>query len=102
MIAALRILAMIFLAYFFLLGLFGALTWVKFMGNLSRDGAEMVDSLFLFGLMIATGYYGLLTVWTFSLYEKQQKAVGTTVIQLSVIFLLGICSSFYGLYQVYT
>ncbi len=82
MMAALRILALALLGYFCLLGLFGALTWIKFIGNVSRHGGEMAGSLFLLGLLVASGYYGLLTVWAFNLYKKKQVLTTSTFLLL--------------------
>lgn len=65
--------ALVFLVYFSLLGVLGFVIWVNFIINLSSDGGEMADSIFQIFLTIATIYYGVMLVWTYSLYRNKTQ-----------------------------
>jgi|SRR6185295_4254787 len=102
MIERLKKLTLTFLLYFFFLGVFGLWTWIKYTRDVSQNGGgEMADTIFLLGLIVATVYYGLITIWTFRLYRQRKSNKSGTTIQLTAIFFLGICSSLYGLYKIY-
>lgn len=86
-----KLLIKAFLIYFSLLGLFIVATWVKCIYNVSIFGGEMGDTFFIGALFFVSVYYGLFSYWTYSV-SKRPDAYSVRV-QLTLIFLLGICSS---------
>lgn len=53
---------------------------------MNEYGGEMVDGIFMIGLLIVTIYYFIITVWSFVAY----KSAKTTFLELGAIFTFGI------------
>jgi uncharacterized membrane protein len=95
-----KTISLIFLVYFILLALYGLACFIKYTIDVNEYGGEMGDTIFLFFLFLATGYYGLFLLWTVKIY-KQPQIISNAYFQLALIFLLGICSSLYILGIIY-
>ncbi|MBT29936.1 MAG: hypothetical protein CMO01_09780 [Thalassobius sp.] len=96
-----KVLLLISISFFFLLDGFILLTWGKFIINVFEDGGEMADSIFLFFLIAATIYYGIITSLTWKLFRKNTFNGSKIWLQLALIFISGICSSVFILLSIY-
>lgn len=94
-----KLIGKVFLIYFSLLGLFIVATWVKCIYNVNKFGGEMGDTFFIAAFFFATLYYGLISYWTHSISKKPDS--NSVRIQLTLIFLLGICTSLWGIIYIY-
>jgi len=94
--------ALTFIIYFLLIFIFIVSTLFKYNSNLRIFGGEMSDGILLIGLMIATIYYFILTVWTYRIYRSDFTNLSSIKFQLGLIFLLGILSSIYLLTKAFT
>ncbi len=84
-----------FLVYFSLVGLIFVGIWIKCIYNILKFGGEMGDSFFIVAFFFVTVYYGLISYWTYKLSKKPDS--NSVRIQLTLIFLIGICSSLWGI-----
>jgi hypothetical protein len=91
--------ALIFLIYLLLLIVFIIVCWIRYFND---SGGEMVDSLYLIMLFIATIYYFGMTVWTYKIYKSSYENIASPIAQLGLILILGILSSICLLIKAYT
>ena len=96
-----RTIALIFLIIHLAVLLFICATWFKYNRDISENGGEMADGIFVIALFIATLYYFALTVWTFIIFKKTQQNQKGLEVQLATIFVLGILTMIVTLYKLY-
>ena len=76
---------------------FICLTWCKFNKNMNEFGSEMVDAIFMIGLLIATLYYFGITIWSYVAYKRTT----TTYVELGAIFIFGVLTMTLLLLKIY-
>ena len=81
--------ALIFFIFFLLLLIFFAVTWYNYFNG---SGVDFVGGIFQIGLILATIYYFIFTVWTYRLLRSNLNSARSATIQLVSIFVLGVAS----------